>query len=86
MFLSRENFHTLQGYDENFIGWGYEDLDFKHRAFEKGLTPISIPNYFLQCIHHSDALRHENMPISRIDAHKRNEALFLKKREESKNQ
>lgn len=32
MAISRESFNELEGYDESFIGWGYEDCDFNTRA------------------------------------------------------
>lgn len=79
IFLSRENFDKIGGYDENFIGWGYEDLDFKQRAVNLGLKMVSMPVYFLDCIEHRDSLRERNMPLSKKESNLRNKELFEKK-------
>lgn len=81
MFTSKENFKKLNGYDESFIGWGYEDLDFKHRAFESGLSSVCIPYFFLDCVKHSDKMRDKNMSISKLDSEEINKKLFIEKRE-----
>lgn len=80
MFISKNNFTKLGGYDEQFVGWGYEDLDFKHRAMEEGLKIKKIPLYFLKCIQHSDRLRKKNMPIGIHESRNINKKLFDKKR------
>lgn len=79
IFISKENFKKLNGYDEKFIGWGHEDLDFKDRAIKFGLKKITIPIYFLKCIQHNDILREENMPIKKNESDIINKKLFLKK-------
>ena len=78
--ISKENFIKLNGYDQDFIGWGYEDVDFKHRAFEIGLKPIKIQSYFLKSIWHSDKMRDENMPVSKMESIAKNKKLFIQKR------
>lgn len=35
--LYRDDYIKLDGFDENFIGWGAEDLDFGRRAYYKGM-------------------------------------------------
>ncbi len=35
--LYKEDYIKLNGFDENFIGWGAEDLDFGRRAYYKGI-------------------------------------------------
>lgn len=77
--ISRENFKRVGGYDENFIGWGYEDLDFKQRAVDLGLKMVSVPLYFLDCIRHDDALRERHMPLSKVESNLRNRELFERK-------
>lgn len=84
MFISKENFEKLNGYDESFVGWGYEDLDFKHRAFESGLSSVRIPYFFLNCVKHSDKMRDKNMPISKLNSEQINKKLFIEKREKNK--
>lgn len=53
--ISAENFKKLGGYDENFIGWGGEDIDFVYRAKRLGL--IAHQGIFIGFIPHSDELR-----------------------------
>jgi len=36
--ISRESFQQVGGFDESYVGWGYEDLDFAQRCSE--LWPI----------------------------------------------
>jgi hypothetical protein len=82
--ISKDNFIKLNGYDENFIGWGYEDLDFKHRAFEIGIKPTIIHSYFLKSLWHPDNMRDENMPISKNESTINNRELFVLNREKVK--
>ena len=35
--LRRDAYHAIHGYDEGYIGWGYEDRDFDHRATHLGI-------------------------------------------------
>lgn len=84
IFISKDNFQKLNGYDENFIGWGFEDLDFKFRALESGLMGVKIPGLFLLSIEHSNELRDKNMPISMTESTQINKKLFLEKREKAK--
>jgi hypothetical protein len=79
IFLSRDNFERVGGYDEEFVGWGYEDLDFKQRAVNLGLKMVSIPVCFLGCIKHEDSLRERHMPLSKKESNLRNKKLFEKK-------
>lgn len=83
IFLSKNNFAKLAGYDENFIGWGFEDLDFKSRALDLGLSSVKIPNFFLECIKHENELREINMLIPIKDSAEINKKLYLEKREKA---
>lgn len=64
VFLSKDNFLKLGGYNESFIGWGHEDLEFKHRAKNLGLVVEDIPLSFLGSIGHTNNLRIKNMQFS----------------------
>lgn len=72
IFLTKNNFIKLGGYDENFIGWGHEDDEFKIRACALGLKKSFIPHFFLSSIPHNNHLRENNMGISLEDSGKRN--------------
>jgi hypothetical protein len=66
--MARENFMRLGGYDEQFIGWGYEDADMRRRAARLGLAQVN--NFdnakFKKRIDHSDALRIKHM-VSKLN-------------------
>lgn len=64
IFLTKENFLKLGGYDEKFVGWGCEDDDFMERAYIMEIGKENIPLVFLKAISHSDNIRSENMNIS----------------------
>lgn len=61
VFLSKNNFIKLGGYNEKFKGWGLEDVEFKKRADILGLKFIDIPRIFLGAITHNNKLRVKNM-------------------------
>lgn len=76
IFLTKENFSKLGGYDDNFIGWGHEDNDLKIRAYTLGLEKAIIPSFFLFSIPHGNHLREKNMIIPMKDSEKRNRDLL----------
>ena len=39
--LFREDVVRVNGFDENFVGWGYEDDDFARRLYKAGVEPRS---------------------------------------------
>ena len=39
--LFREDVERVNGFDENFVGWGYEDDDFARRLYRSGVEPRS---------------------------------------------
>lgn len=36
--LNRHGFEVINGFDETYIGWGHEDVDFAHRAINQGIS------------------------------------------------
>lgn len=40
--LFREDVERVNGFDENFVGWGYEDDDFARRLYKAGVGPHSV--------------------------------------------
>ena len=40
--LFREDVVRVNGFDENFVGWGYEDDDFARRLYRTGVAPFSV--------------------------------------------
>ncbi len=40
--LYREDVERVNGFDENFVGWGYEDDDFARRLYWAGVEPRSV--------------------------------------------
>jgi glycosyltransferase involved in cell wall biosynthesis len=40
--LFREDAFRVNGFDENFVGWGYEDDDFARRLYKSGVKPQSV--------------------------------------------
>ena len=40
--LFREDVVRVNGFDENFVGWGYEDDDFARRLYKAGVEPRSV--------------------------------------------
>ena len=40
--LFREDAERVNGFDENFVGWGYEDDDFARRLYKAGVEPLSV--------------------------------------------
>jgi len=52
--MRKEDFMAIGGYDERFIGWACEDLDFNRRAFAylgQG-TLMSVPGMTVFSVHH----------------------------------
>ena len=40
--LFREDVERINGFDENYVGWGYEDDDFARRLYKSGVAPFSV--------------------------------------------
>jgi len=79
IILSKENFEKLGGYDEDFYGWGHEDVEFKYRAISIGLKKETIPLYFCGFINHSNDSRDNNYNLKKDKSSKKNEEIIIKK-------
>ncbi len=42
--IMRQDFYRLGGYNENYSGWGGDDIDFLLRARQTGIKPIRTPS------------------------------------------
>jgi len=40
--LFRQDAERINGFDENYVGWGYEDDDFAMRLYKTGVRPVSV--------------------------------------------
>ena len=40
--LFRDDVARVNGFDENYVGWGYEDDDFARRLYKTGVRPASV--------------------------------------------
>lgn len=40
--LPMEDIRSINGFDENFVGWGYEDDDLARRLYSAGVKPVSV--------------------------------------------
>jgi glycosyltransferase involved in cell wall biosynthesis len=68
----REDFEAVNGFDENFVGWGLEDRDLQRRLWQTGVRCMSILGYTATC-----HLWHPTVPsFSRNGVGTRNLAYF----------
>lgn len=59
--ISREAFDRMKGYDERFIGWGFEDTDFLYRSRKVNrVAYLENENAICWHLHHENAKRMEN--------------------------
>lgn len=62
--VRKEDFHRIEGYDEQLVEYGYEDIDLCVRLEKAGLAPSFIEDdRFLRYIDHSNSERLANGPI-----------------------
>lgn len=69
MIIRNKDFIGLGGYDENFVGWGWEDVDFSLRSAKFGINPIELDVLYYQTIKHHDNDRNRNTTISIHDSY-----------------
>ena len=64
MFFSlyKEDFMKINGFDENYEGWGYEDDDFCNRLFKAGINtyPVDFKRYPIHMHHPFDPTKTES--------------------------
>lgn len=59
--ISREAFERMGGYDERFIGWGFEDTDFLYRSRKVNrVGRVMMDDAICWHMHHDQAIRLEN--------------------------
>ena len=58
----KNDFLKINGYDEQMVGWGYEELDFCERLKHIGIKLIELPKSFIGKIEHTDEERFRNYP------------------------
>ena len=46
-------------WDENFFGWGEEDIDFSYRLYQHGLVPIFLASRNAVCYHLDHSVDHQ---------------------------
>lgn len=75
--VSVKAYLTVQGYDEKFKGWGYEDLDMRLRLYcDAGCNPAHIPEEYFYAIKHGTDRRTEYQPDGLIEGAKRNQSIY----------
>lgn len=77
--IRQDDFHTLGGYDEDFIGWGHDDVDLTRRAAASlGRVELKMDRQFDRYIKHGHLLRTQEMPFKNIGrSRERNKRLSL---------
>jgi hypothetical protein len=76
--LFRSDFDRLGGYDEQLIGWGYQDVDLVARAQAVRLAPRFWQVSTVSCLEHSDHLRTRFSPVADeriLETNRRNQVL-----------
>lgn len=59
--ISKEAYNKIGGYDPQFIGWGFEDVDiFRRSSKVNKVKTISDPEAICWHLHHEQAIRLEN--------------------------
>lgn len=53
-FVTQQLFQRVRGYDEAFIGWGWDDIDFYTRTEALGERTTLIPRSLVGLIHHEN--------------------------------
>lgn len=63
-------FGVTGGYDESFVEYGTEDLDFRLRLYAKGYRFVRLPPRLTRVLSHDDALRLRHHDLSIDDANR----------------
>lgn len=73
----KEDFLKVGGYDEQMVGWGYEEIDFWKRLQATNVRPLDIPIEFLGKLEHGDADRFDNYEPGAVKKLPRNHQLLI---------
>jgi glycosyltransferase involved in cell wall biosynthesis len=57
MFATKEGIEIAGYYNEDLIGWGFEEIDLYSRLRKRGFTQMLIPRSYFTVIEHEDSLR-----------------------------
>jgi GT2 family glycosyltransferase len=76
LFIHRDHFEMLNGYDERFEGYSWEDYDLLERARNSGLQAVVIPKRFLLCIPHGHKERELYSCMSRREGIRKNTRMY----------
>lgn len=77
LVVDAQAFAASGGYDENFEGWGYQDIDMRLRlAVKLGMGFEEIPAHLVSAISHSNEVRGRHYQESRSSSWPRNRRLF----------
>ena len=78
--LLRKNYLKVNGYDENYNGWGEEDDDFGNRLYVAGIKgkELSTFNMQIHLWHYSDPTKKHSMNEDYY--YKRKKEIFLNKK------
>jgi|GEM_PF-1338451 hypothetical protein len=79
VIISKKNFEKINGYDEDFYGWGHEDVEIKYRAISIGLKKEVIPLYFCSFIPHRNNSRYINYNLKKDESDKKNKEIIARK-------
>lgn len=66
------------GFNENFQGWGYEDIDYKIRLENNGMRRLHIPDTLYSCIQHPDQERTQCHSVEKETSWTRNRQISLR--------
>ena len=66
---SKQDYKTIDGYDEMFRGWGGEDDDIYARLSLSGIQQNFYPSKFLSVISHDDSIRLDAYRLKELTSH-----------------
>ncbi|HEY9059755.1 MAG TPA: glycosyltransferase [Pseudobacteroides sp.] len=77
--VSRKNLEMVGGFDENYKGWGYEDVDLGYRLYKRGIKIVI--NHKMEAIHqyHGDSSVFFSWSHNKFNQIRSNEDYFYEK-------
>lgn len=77
LLVSVGGYMAVNGFDERYIGWGYEDQDMRLRLYcDAGCKPYHIPESYFESIVHDNTLRGEFQLGDLKESARRNQRLY----------